>query len=565
MSAVNKTYISILCLALAGLTGCGGTGQDQGSPENIDHVMSGVAIDGYLARATVFLDTNNNATRDAWEPYAFTDNDGYYSYNPISGVDYCAESATAAQSQYCLKAQTRLTDVVVRIDGGYDVLTGEPFHGQMSRRMNVDVDTDFSDAVISPITTLLTNIPGAEDREAILAAVGLEESDLDVDYLNAEGNGGINSQLLSAALKVHKTVSILADRLEDTYEGIGNEANTPNDATAMVYSRLADQLSSSGLTLDMALRDPVLLASVVNSAEQDIQAVYYERELTLPGNVNSAQSARSIQIASNVGHIVDRLISGSGGVIDRAGASGAAKALEAVVMKALDEPASGDSTIDNAVAFFAGEDNGEIITALRQSMSRDTASASQLARNEFNEGGFSSVEEIESATSLPRDAAAFNRVGGLKIKISDLDLGSAPHDLEDTEVEFYFDGASGAVEGTLIACAKHIDEANVDGTLGEGNTRGELLQGFWSLLGAREGNVESYSLLLTVNFLGTRYQSIIKPAGIENLNGKSYHALRFDFDGDIRNWHSEQGFELVDSLPASDAECRNRLPSRVGL
>ena len=128
----KKTLLS-LCLSAALLSACGGTGQDDGSPSSFTQEFSGAVLDGYLARATVFLDSNNNGTRDAWEAFAFTDNNGYYSFNPDSGIDYCADSATAQQQQYCLVSRTGHTNVVVRVDGGYDVLTGEPFLGQLTR------------------------------------------------------------------------------------------------------------------------------------------------------------------------------------------------------------------------------------------------------------------------------------------------------------------------------------------------------------------------------------------------------------------------------------------------
>ena len=90
MIQVLSTKKRWLSVAIAGalLAGCGGTGQDDGSPSLDIQEFGGSVIDGYLARASVFLDTNNNGTRDAWEPSAFTDNEGFYSFNPRSGTDY---------------------------------------------------------------------------------------------------------------------------------------------------------------------------------------------------------------------------------------------------------------------------------------------------------------------------------------------------------------------------------------------------------------------------------------------------------------------------------------------
>ena len=48
-------------------------------------------------------------------------------------------------------------------------------------------------------------------------------------------------------------------------------------------------------------------------------------------------------------------------------------------------------------------------------------------------------------------------------------------------------------------------------------------------------------------------------------SGIHYEQVRFDYDGDIRNWTSLEGFLNIDALPASNTECESRLPSRVGL
>ncbi len=156
--ALKRNWLTIAVTA-ALIAGCGGTGQDEGSPSQQLQEFGGSVIDGYLARASVFLDTNNNGTRDAWEPSAFTDNEGFYSYNPRTDTDYCADTATEQQQQYCLSTAVQYDNVVVRVDGGYDVLTGEPFLGQMTRRVNVaegDFPTDQPLGCRKPIWIVIT-------------------------------------------------------------------------------------------------------------------------------------------------------------------------------------------------------------------------------------------------------------------------------------------------------------------------------------------------------------------------------------------------------------------------
>ena len=80
----NKTILhaasaAALSLIVVSFAGCGDSAeQDSGSDGgNSNQTFSGLSIDGYLARATVYVDSNNNAVLDSWEPWAFTDNDGY--------------------------------------------------------------------------------------------------------------------------------------------------------------------------------------------------------------------------------------------------------------------------------------------------------------------------------------------------------------------------------------------------------------------------------------------------------------------------------------------------------
>ena len=142
--SVNLPTKLSVAITIAMLSACGGSGQDEGvaATQAQKQSFAGLAIDGHLARAKVYIDSDNNGTRDAWEPYAFTDNDGYYSFNPNTLKDYCADNASKEDAQYCLRTERSYDNAVIRTEGGYDALTGEPFAGQMSRRLN-SVTADF--------------------------------------------------------------------------------------------------------------------------------------------------------------------------------------------------------------------------------------------------------------------------------------------------------------------------------------------------------------------------------------------------------------------------------------
>ena len=554
-----------LSFCLSQLVACGGTEQDEGSVSSFQQEFRGLAIDGYLARSTVFLDTNNNGTRDPWEPFAFTDNEGYYSYNPNTDTDYCAATASAEQQQYCLRTNVERSNVVIRIDGGYDTLTGEPFTGQLSRRIDTTTSDLNSNAVISPITSLLTNVENAADRTSVLNAMNMTESDLDVNYLNIDNNGTINADLLNTALKVHKTVSVLSDRLTDHYTRIGEEVNMPNDASSTIYSHLAQAILSNNITnIDTALNDNTLLSTVLDNSGQQLQNFYVQKELNLPDTFSAESATRALEVGQGVASVVNALIPEEKTINTLSEARGIAKTLESVVIKSINEQGT-DTTLDNAINLLTNPDNASLVDALTTAMSRETADVSMLSQHAFNAENLDTEEKILSATQLPADAVAFENIGGRQIRVSDLDLGSAPDNLKDSEIELYFNGETSDVSGSFMACLKYIDGANADGTLGEGNSRGEIVDGFWSLLGSSIANPRSYSLLITINFLGTTYQAIMKPAGVETVNEIEYERLRFDSDGDIGYWHSALGLQETGSAPTTNAECEQRLPSRVGI
>lgn len=550
------------------LTACGGSEQDQGTVSQTQQVFRGQAVDGYIARATVYIDTNNDSTRNAWEPFAFTDNEGFYSFNPNNNTDYCNDNASTEQAQFCLQTNAQVTEAVIRIDGGYDVLTGEPFLGQMSRRITGIAKGEIQNTLITPLTSLFTYVTSQEERLALLNSLQINEAELNINYLNVDGSGQIDSHLFNAAIKVHKVVTVLSDRLTDTYDEIGQELGTPNDASSAVYKNVVNELISATATFDIVMTNAAALLNIVNNAENEIRDVYLRKDIELPQPSNALENDnnanhynRIIDVATSLANTVDVFINPNTS-IDELTALASARAVETLVIKAVNEEGI-DTTIDNLTSFITGNNN-LLIDALLASLSLETANIASLAQNDFTGSDFDTENEIRAASLLPDNTQGFNQLGGLTLKISDLDLGSAPNNLEDKEVEFYFSGEPSALQGSFTACVKYIDDASSNGNLGEGNTRGELIDGFWSKLGASNTG-ESYSTLLTLSFLGSTYQAILKPAGEETLNAITYNKLRFDFDGKIKQYYSEDGFITSTTIPTTNDQCKAKLPSRVGI
>lgn len=566
-SKPHTNIARLVCiLSLAVLSACEETDQDEGIIVNTLQVFNGLAIDGQIARATVYLDNNNNGTRDPWEAFAFTDNDGYYSVNPLTNTDYCQTGASAEQAQYCLRSNRQYDNVVVRIDAGYDITTGEPFFGQMSRRIDTQLDDISQSLVISPFTSLFTNIISVEEKSRLLLQLDMEEWELNTNYLNTDGLGSIDGKLLKNALKVHKIVSVLADRLHDGYPNIGEEVGTPNDVSFFVYPELATQLLNSGNHMSVTLTDSLALTRLLDQSEKNIRTLFQSREISLPPDMGSttepAGFERVVAVSQVVGNVIDTVFTPAT-TLNINEVLARVRLVEVVTLKGINEK-NIDQSINNLQNFISASDR-TLSDSLLLSLSQQSFDITALARNDFAGDDFDSIEEIQNAAKLPVEATPFSRISGSTFKVSDLDMGASPNNLKDSEVEFYFQGDPSDTEGAFKACVKYIDGASIDGALGDGNTRGELINGFWSLLGVTSTQTQSFSLLLTIEFLGTTYQAIVKPNGQETLNGLTYQTVRFDNGGAISTYHSEEGLVTSGTLPQSNAQCQDRLPSRVGI
>jgi hypothetical protein len=549
------------CVSLfATLWGCGGTGQDKAESSTTPQVIQGLAIDGYLARSTVFIDYDNNRTRDAWEPFAFTDDDGYFSYNPATQTDYCAADASATQRLFCLRVNRHLAEAVIRIDGGYDVMTGEPFFGQLSRRVTQGHQGSI---IISPLSSLLTDVRNEQQKIAILNALNISEDDLDQDYFNAE-NGNISAHLLSLALRLHKSVSIISQSIHDQYDDLGSQVGAMNDISANVYYHLAQHLSNGAPNLDDVLESPVRIAQVLNQIELAVLDYYDYWEMSLPYYNPAVDPAELTERVSGISQLISSLINENNDSLDLATARGVAKLIEAMTLKA-----SGNNldraTFGSSINYLLDSNNQYLRNALIDALMEDEADLTSLARLDFANSGWDSEEAVRNTTRLPDGASAFSDLAGRQMRVSDMDLGSAPNNLRDSEVELYFHADDNDTSGTFDACVKYIKDASISGKLGDANTRGELVSGHWSLLGASQNNGASYSLLLTFEFLGSKYQAILKPAAAATFDDQEYTGIRFDYANELRTWYSARGLETIRSLPKSAADCVARLPSRVGI
>jgi hypothetical protein len=390
----------------------------------------------------------------------------------------------------------------------------------------------------------------------------LQESDLNEDYLDS--GVGINQNLLNKALKLHKTSALISQAVGESYSELGSQVGAMNDASASVYKHLALQLANGNRSFDDLATDAELVAQIIAGTELEVLDYYDQWEIPLPHHQGDAINPTSIaERAAGLSQLINTVINHNSANQDASTVIGAIKLVEAMAIKA--GSSTDSSVLRDSVNFILDEQNRTLLNDLIASLAETNSDLVSVARLDLPNSGLNSSDAVRAVSQLPSGTTAFRNLAGRQLRVSDMDLGSAPHRLRDAEIEFYFQGNEADTHGSFAACVKYIKDANIDGKLGDANTRGELVKGYWSLLGASQNGGGSYSLLLTIKFLGTQYQAILKPAGEARFNGEDMRGIRFDYGNELRTWYTQSGLEPIQYSPTTAADCVNRLPSRIGI
>jgi hypothetical protein len=263
----QKTLLaSSISLMLLGLSGCGDSDSQDIAADDATS-FTGLVVDDRIARGFVWLDTDQDAIVDTYEPYAYTDTDGYCSYNPLTNTNYCA----VENHIHCLKTGMVDGDFQIRIAGGIDLGTGEPFKGVLTLNMSIeeakeveqqmlqasaatDAKPDFM-PVISPFSSLILPGASADEIEAVLIQLGVPaevfdtysvEDILGMDFTDLSGDDAelnkLKAQLFLTAFSTQKQIDLITAMLDAYIEEQGIDLGQDEDGNPGVGS------TASGVT-----------------------------------------------------------------------------------------------------------------------------------------------------------------------------------------------------------------------------------------------------------------------------------------------------------------------------
>jgi uncharacterized delta-60 repeat protein len=209
----------------------------------ITEPQSGVALDGYIAGATIFADADGDGVQDAAEASTVTDNLGRYTLEGGTGT------------------------LILR--GGIDISTGQPFTGELR--------APSGSSVVTPLTTLVATVAGpaatpgqiAAAQATVVQALGLPTgtSILDLDPVVATLSDDpavaeLGVSAMVAAVQVQNTIAQVTAAL--VAAGADEAA-----ATEAALSALSDALDG---TTDYALTSQSGVESLLTSAAAGVSA-----------------------------------------------------------------------------------------------------------------------------------------------------------------------------------------------------------------------------------------------------------------------------------------------------
>jgi hypothetical protein len=583
------------------LIGCGSDSQDNGQVDESARIqLSGVLVaGGQNARATIFKDTNGNGILDTFEEYAKSDDEGYFSKNPNTGIDYCV----SGPENLCLEVFFSGSEEILRVVGGYDSSTGNPFSSTMSRvvkisniidqnRSSRSLDSSSSkfeyktlipDLVVSPLTTLVSSMT-EDEASTLLNNEGITEADLDINYLENDNSGAQNTKLLNRAIKIQKVIEVASSAIETHFESFGDHEDLPNDASGFVYESLAKQLSDAtqGTTLNEFFGTPGSLKKVLSGTDdavklkvevinQDDESDPIDKTTGLVDDLPMVSDAiDDAGIAIN--NLIESVLADADAreFADKNEQKSAVNLIESLSLIAKEINVQIEDEDDDTTLFI--QNLGKVQTILEATNSDGDNAAEVLIKSSFDDEDLvdistfaTSVSEAESPTAdittlvdsavLNSDATLPLAIGGTKLLFSRRPSGI---EVEAGDMAFYFSiDPDDANNGEVSTCLRYKENA-VTGEDDSSDSEGVLLTGTWT-----RWNENTILLDLVFAQIGRSY--FIKSIGELPVDISKFQ-YRFDYNGRVNDWLAETANRFLPfmALPDSDDSCKTLLTQDIG-
>ena len=449
-----KLIKSLLAISvITAIAGCSPEKQDVVDETQARVVVSGAVIDPFISSAIVFADYNNDDVLDPFEPWAFTDNNGYYSLGK-NGEDYCKE-----QSRYCLELPNNEPVKLVAV-GGYDLTTLERMKSRMSKMYDGQ-----GIQYITPLTSV--------------GDMSLNEQNTIEQNQNFMTNAfSANESAFSLAFSIHKIVEMISEVIETEYPAIGDNEDFPVDVSGFVYgaiNKLGKEEQVSLATFLTQLTDDQI-DKILTKVRSELDALTIKKS--------------NVQVDKNYAYHKAPQLMTANDLADRVRAFNSSfKSLHTLLTTQLSEDFTASKVrllqilSSNAKQFSATKI--QVVENILETYATDDEFLGKLSENSFDASYFENItstsnvvsgnEKMEGREKLPNDLTTMQLVLTDKTTKRNAVIG------------FFFDGV---IKGSITACVKfqNLRDAN-----DAQNTNGTILTGNW--------NKDDYKIDLIVNLI----------------------------------------------------------------
>jgi len=323
-SVFKKSVLASSVAAIVlGVTACGGGsgGSDKASKSEVQ--MSGAVVDDYVAFARVYVDVNKNNRFDFdFEPYAFTDEDGYFSVSK-QGENYCELDKADYAFRHCLQADSELQNGgVIRVEDGRDLLTTLLYNSAMSLLM----DGSGSGLRVSALSTGVSALSDDGLIEAAKKVLSMTDDEVQsvraafisylTTYLIAKSGSDLNQidplvidsaqnavdetdRAFKLAIQFHKIVESIAERMvpETLTDSSGNTLE-PKDVVGAIYFALIKNMPIESNGEDVFSYTVPTSGSAIDfvQAAQDAAALANEVYASFTGRIKTADVSDIVRL-----------------------------------------------------------------------------------------------------------------------------------------------------------------------------------------------------------------------------------------------------------------------------
>lgn len=525
-------------IAAVSLAGCDVQPQDA-TGEDTRQGLTGLAVDGRVAGGKVWADMNNNNRIDDFEPYAYTDSDGYYSYNPLTNTNYCALPVISDEYQrHCLIYGASIDSIVIRIKGGTDLSTGEKLKGVMAMGTTISDSSQVSSTplVLSPITTLLQGANSDSDRTAIRSALNItSDADLRLDFSTASDEKA--KKFLANSIAVQTMMDVLTSSTEvtdteTTQINLINSIATQVATQSMAPTTLpSDRLAQIAQTVSTNTTTQTSVASRLAQLNAEIQKI----ETAVDTTAVNAQ----IKASEVVSQLIKKEISNTD---------------TDAVKKVLD---SGIANLSTNLTSNMNSDTVEFDIASITNSLVDAGKTAVTDNSNFDETAANSaintaVEDSKLATGTTWGGNWFV----MKATAEDSDelaVGSY--------IAIYLSGTADSTSGSIGTCV------NVSPSVEEGETADpeEVFENEY--IGGRWSRISSGMVSLTFDYEGQEFQGTMKAKAFEEGQPQLYR-FSSDIDGATEQGDLELDVNAVSALanvgqPSSASDCETKVDTQI--